>query len=352
MKNPRHTVPALLAAILIPASAQTYAQAATLDDCQAIQDRLARYACYDSWDAASGVVRQSVPRPSSAPRQEQAEDETSLFGRVFDRDADDEPEQQPQVGTQDGESSIANFGRPQSNARIIEGTEGSELIDRVAALEQLGPSLWIITLEGGQQWKQMISKRYNLTVGDEIRIYPTRWGSSYRLASERIGGYIQVERIDAIPTAVAGTAPVPRAEQPQPARQQEEAQDENEEGSLLGRIFNRDSDGDEAPAPRQATTEPAGTTVEAFGRPQSEARVIEGSDGKSELIDTIAALEQLGPSLWLVTLEGGQQWQQMISKRYNLNVGDEVRIYPTRWGSSYRLTSSRVGSYIQVERVD
>ena len=42
----------------------------------------------------------------------------------------------------------------------------------------------------------------------------------------------------------------------------------------------------------------------------------------------------------------------MISKRYPLEVGDEVRIYSTRWGSSFRLSAERVGSYIQVERVD
>jgi hypothetical protein len=29
-----------------------------------------------------------------------------------------------------------------------------------------------------------------------VRIYPTLWGSSFRLTAKRLGGYIQVERID------------------------------------------------------------------------------------------------------------------------------------------------------------
>jgi hypothetical protein len=355
MKNLKHAVPALLSVMLIPASAQSLAQAATIDDCQAIQDRLARYACYDSWDAASGTVRQSLPRASSTPRQQdQEEDETSLFGRVFDRDSDEQPAQEPQVATGGSAESADSFGRPQSDARVVEGDQGSELIDNIAALEQLGPSLWLVTLEGGQQWRQMISKRYNLQVGEEIRIYSTRWGSSYRLSSPRVGGYIQVKRVDSndsTPVAVSSPAPTPRQEPQEPVQQREQ----EEERSLLGRLFDRDADEAEveesAPIAVESAEAPE-ASVEGFGRPASNARVVEGADGNSELVDTIAALEQRGPSLWLITLEGGQQWRQMISKRYLLNVGDEIRIYPTRWGSSYRLSAPRVGGYIQVERVD
>ena len=93
-------------------------------------------------------------------------------------------------------------------------------------------------------------------------------------------------------------------------------------------------------------------SAESFGRQQAGARVVEGLDGKAELIDTVAELEQLGPNLWLIQLEGGQRWQQMLSKRYNLQEGDEVRIYPTRWGENFRLTAPRLSGYIQVERLD
>ncbi|MDY6984686.1 MAG: hypothetical protein SV422_16495, partial [Pseudomonadota bacterium] len=66
MKTAKHAVPALLSVLLLPAAAQVHAQASTLNDCQAIQDRLARYACYDSWDATSGEVR---PLPRSTTTQ-------------------------------------------------------------------------------------------------------------------------------------------------------------------------------------------------------------------------------------------------------------------------------------------
>jgi hypothetical protein len=307
MKNPKHAVSGLLSAVLLLAGSQVFAQAATIGDCQAIQDRLARYACYDSWDAASGTVRRSAPAPRNT--------ETTSAPRA---------ETQVATESQPAPAAADDFGR-QSSARLVEGEDGdSELIDTIASLEQLGPSLWLITLDGGQQWRQMISKRYALQEGDEVRIYSTRWGSAYRLAVERVGGYIQVERVDA---AGAGSAPTgsriapPSGEEPR----------EEEGPSLLGRI--------------------GGAVGGIFDRDSAEEEP-EASDGKSELIDTVAALEERGPGLWLITLEGGQQWQQMISKRYALQVGEEIRIYPTRWGGSYRLASERIGGFIQVERVD
>lgn len=231
---------------------------------------------------------------------------------------------------------------------MIDGEDGAELVGTVASLEQLGPNLWVVTLDGGQQWRQMLTKRYALRVGDEVRIYSTRWGSAYRLSSERLGSYIQVERVDDdAPVADAGPMPGPRSE-PQPAR----AEASDDKPSLFGRIFKRDGDDADVPAahpaPAAGTTPPA--SVDSFGRQQ--ARVVQDADGNGELIDTVADLEQLGPNLWLITLEGGQRWQQMLSKRYGLQVGDEVRIYSTRWGSSFRMSVERIGGYIQVERVD
>lgn len=365
----KFAVSGLLSLCFIPAS-QCFAQAADLSDCQGIQDRLARYACYDKWDSASGVVRQAVPTArSSTARAQEGEDETSLFGRVFNRDSTDE-EQAPEIATQQTAPTTSdNFGR--SNARVVQGDEGAELVDTVAAIDQRGPSMLLVTLESGQQWQQMISKRYPLAVGDEVRIYPTRWGSSFRLASERAGGYIQVERVDNGGTVAVGSpAPAPRAA---PAQEPEAQEEDNSPGlfgrtvgaiggvgSRIGGIFTGDSDEEEAEEPAAPTAAPQvatenaapAATVESgvgtFGRTSgSSARIVDG-----ELIDTVASLQQTGPSLWLVTLEGGQKWQQMISKRYTLQVGDEVRIYPTRWGSSFRLASERSGGYIQVERVD
>lgn len=347
MKSIQYAVPGLLSLFLLPASIQCFAQASTINECQAIQDRLARYACYDKWDSASGTVRQSAPAPRASTTTSRSE--------------------QPAQAAPQAPATTDTFGRqPASNARVVEGDRGTELFDTVADIEARGPSLVLVTLESGQQWVQMISKRYPLAVGDEVRIYPTRWGSSYRLSSERVGGYIQVERVDdGSAVAIASPAPAPRAV---PAQEAGAVEDEDSPGlfgrtvgaiggvgSRIGGIFGRDSAEDEAAAPAASAGSAAPVaeaTVGEFGRASaSNARVVDGDQG-SELFDTVASLEQAGPSLWLITLQSGQQWKQMISKRYTLEVGDEVRIYPTRWGSSYRLSSERAGGYIQVERVD
>lgn len=327
MNTARHAVPVLLSVLLFPAASQVQAQAATLADCQSIQDRLARYACYDSWDAASGDLRPSAPRASQPARTESSAPQAAATTTPAVRAAPA------------SENSVDDFGRRQSTTRVVDGEDGAELIGKVAALEQLGPNMWVVTLEDGQRWRQMLTKRYALQVGDDIRIYSTRWGSAYRMTAQRLGGYIQVERIDA--GAVAGPLPGPRAE---PAAR-------DDESSIFSRLFNRDrNDARPAAAPAATTAADTEATVDDFGRQQ--ARIVKADDGKAELFDRIAALDQLGPNLWVITLEGGQRWQQMLSKRYTLQVGDAVRIYPTRWGSAYRLSVERLGGYIQVQRVD
>ncbi len=360
----KFAVSGLLSLVLLPASVQCFAQAATLSDCQSIQDRLARYACYDKWDSASGTVRQAAPAPRAAtPRAPEPADDASEFGRASNRAA--APEAPPAAATASAApATMDNFGRNQSNARLVDGEEGSELIDTVASLEQRGPNLWVVTLASGQRWQQMISKRYPLEVGEEVRIYPTRWGSAFRLSSERTGSFIQVQRIDhegaavaVVPRASPGAAPRVQQEEEGPGLLGRVGGAIGGVGSRIGGIFggNDDEEDEEevAPATGATASAPAAeSAVASFGRAAATsdgagARLVDG-----ELIDTIASLKELGPNLLQVTLSSGQQWRQMISKRYPLEVGDEVRIYSTRWGSSFRLSAERVGSYIQVERVD
>ena len=88
--------------------------------------------------------------------------------------------------------------------------------------------------------------------------------------------------------------------------------------------------------------------LERYGRP--EPRVVTDEDGDEILYDRIEALQKI-PAGWLITLESGQVWRQMNSKRYRLREGQEVKIKPARWGNSYRLSVSQLGSFIQVERV-
>ncbi len=88
--------------------------------------------------------------------------------------------------------SEADFGKP---AREREDAARQEMLSTISALRETVPNTYLITLENGQVWRQMEAKRYRLQVGDSVRVYPSRWGSSYRLSVEGLNGFIQVERI-------------------------------------------------------------------------------------------------------------------------------------------------------------
>lgn len=72
---------------------------------------------------------------------------------------------------------------------------------------------------------------------------------------------------------------------------------------------------------------------------------------ENEILATVTDLRERQPNAWLVTLDNGQVWEQVRPEWYPLRPGQEVRLYPTRWGDSYRLSSIVRGGYIQVQRV-
>lgn len=73
--------------------------------------------------------------------------------------------------------------------------------------------------------------------------------------------------------------------------------------------------------------------------------------GDLEYTGTIVEIDEYLPSAYIITLDNGQVWEQTEPKRYPLRPGLEVRIYPTRWGSRYRLTGLDSGGHIQVRRI-
>lgn len=80
------------------------------------------------------------------------------------------------------------------SAATRDAAEPPDIIARVAELRETLPNSYLITLDNGQVWRQMRPKRYPLQPGYKVRIYPTVWGSSYRLAAEELNSFIQVER--------------------------------------------------------------------------------------------------------------------------------------------------------------
>jgi hypothetical protein len=89
-----------------------------------------------------------------------------------------------------------------SAATIPDTTQATEVVapaeirSSIAAIEVRRRNRHVITLENGQVWRQSLAKRYPLRVGQEVRIYSTRWGDSSRLSAIESNGFIQVERIE------------------------------------------------------------------------------------------------------------------------------------------------------------
>lgn len=133
-----------------------------ISKCRAIQEVAARAACYDALvDAEKNPAKQAPDIQQLLHENQQQREE---LARLRKAPAD----------------------------TIHEAPK--ELIDRISTLET-GPSGWIITLKNGQIWRQRFNKRYHLQNGQQVRIYPTIWGSDYRLSAEGNGSFIQVRRI-------------------------------------------------------------------------------------------------------------------------------------------------------------
>ena len=108
-----------------------------------------------------------------------------------------------------------------------------------------------------------------------------------------------------------------------------------------------------APAspPREAarTAAPAPAAVETLrGR---RGREEPAEQPNRELVAVVTELRETVPNTWLITLDNGQVWRQSPPKFYPLRAGHQVRLYPTTWGTSYRLTVAELRGFIQVERV-
>jgi len=156
--------------------------------CLDIVSPIERLACFEEQaNAAQGrgtSIRQqnlpvvSIPRNSSQ------------------QPASEAPQEVESAGIPPADSIESDFGLPEETINDQrEKAQENELIARVAKIKELDRNRFLITLENGQTWEQMETKRFALAEGDEVRIYSTRWGSSYRLSSQSRNGFIQVQRL-------------------------------------------------------------------------------------------------------------------------------------------------------------
>lgn len=204
------------AGILAPGLSGAAGVAIEVSDCLALDDNFARLACYDAKARAAArlePVRMPVaapapavaPTPAAAPIIAPAAAPAAVPAAT---PASTLVEVDPVLGVpvrQGPEPSVVRKGTPQGTAatsdfgkaepQVKEGKRGkTELHDRIASLASNGEGGWSVTLASGQVWRQNGSRRYNLRVGQEVRIYPSGWGDSYRLSVEELGSFIPVDR--------------------------------------------------------------------------------------------------------------------------------------------------------------
>jgi hypothetical protein len=85
-------------------------------------------------------------------------------------------------------------------------------------------------------------------------------------------------------------------------------------------------------------------------QPQDATRV-DSQRPPTDVMATITELRETVPNTYLITLDNGQAWRQMEPKWFPLRVGHAVRIFPSTWGNTFRLSVQGLSGYIQVERV-
>lgn len=190
----------LVPGLLLPGLAVAQSDSVFVDigPCMAMEEDAQRYACYDLLEEQ---IRASRARDVNLP--------VVSLPRSPRQDTPAEPAQAPEpepaaAGRQDDDVAVADFGREEAvrdqaretTARVLDNADGGqELVDTIAALEERVPGQWQVTLTSGQVWTQVNSKRYRLREGMEVRIYPSPFGGSFRLAATNRNGFIQVRRV-------------------------------------------------------------------------------------------------------------------------------------------------------------
>ncbi len=154
-----------------PAFAQRVLHA-DIGECVPIESAVARLDCFDAAARAAlpaAEANDGTRRPSPVP---------AVDGRLDSEAADAE----------------ADFGLDDSAPDDLPSA-APELLSEVAELREILPGRLEITLTNGQVWRQRHAERYRLRAGYPVRIYPSRFGQYYRLSSNEIRGFIQVERV-------------------------------------------------------------------------------------------------------------------------------------------------------------
>jgi hypothetical protein len=196
LRQPAMAVACIAAAMSV--NAQSPAVMVDISSCMALSSTADKQACYLALEARvrAGMAVNNAPiapaappvvvQPTPVPVREVAEAVA--------------PAPQPQPEPQVQEQQVEDFGvhTPAETARIQNNEDGeAELHDTIVSMQQREPGRWLFTLASGQVWYQANTKRIRFRKGDEVRIYPSPIGGSWRMAraSGTEVGFIQVDRI-------------------------------------------------------------------------------------------------------------------------------------------------------------
>jgi hypothetical protein len=151
--------------------------------CIRLESPEARFACYEA--RVEEEVREQRPGAANAPEPQTAREPQSSREPRSAR----EPERAP-------EPEIASPPRRvDAREADVRSDDTVEIFGTIASLRETVPNSYLITLEDGQVWRQMRPKWYPMRPGQKVRIYPGRWGPSFRLSAEELKNFIQVERV-------------------------------------------------------------------------------------------------------------------------------------------------------------
>ena len=106
-----------------------------------------------------------------------------------------------------------------------------------------------------------------------------------------------------------------------------------------------------SPQPPRAVLapEPVVAKRESAGQPQATGP--SDAPGDTDVVDKIASFTEIQPNRLQITLGNGQVWQQTVGKAFFIRKEDSVRISPSSWGHSFRLTVDGHPDFIQVRRL-
>ncbi len=147
-----------------------------LQDCRMLAGRDARLACYDGL-ADSLAIRRTVPETApevvAAPTVASPPPAPAVPEKTVEQPA--------------GES---EFGRPPEKTAAPDA-----IVVGIRAIDRTAFGKLILTLDNGQVWQQLDSRRTTLRAGDEVRIASAMSGS-FLLQKASGGSSIRVKRID------------------------------------------------------------------------------------------------------------------------------------------------------------